>query len=122
MSVDYNPNSILHSVKKIIGLSHDYTPFDDEIILHINSVLHRTTMLAIDDYMSISGPEDEWTDFIPDCSEIESVKTYVGLKVKKIFDPPSSSSVMQALNDTLGELEFMIYCQTNPSKGDITYE
>lgn len=103
--------SILTSTKKILGLAEDYTAFDLDVITHINSAFSTLTQLGV-------GPvegfiiEDEtavWSDFIPDNDlQYNSVKTYVYLRVRMLFDPPSTSFVIAALNEQIKELEWRL--------------
>lgn len=103
--------SILTSIKKLLGMTEDYTHFDSDIIIHINSVFTILKRLGV-------GPvngfriEDEsavWTDFISeDYTDFDSVKTYVYQKVKLIFDPPSSSAHMEALKESIREFEWSL--------------
>ena len=104
-------DSILNTVKKSCGISEDYDVFDADIIMHINSVFMILYQMGV-------GPstafriEDEtaaWTDFIPEEEEnFESVKTYVGMKVRLMFDPPSSSSHMECIKQLVSELEWRL--------------
>lgn len=102
--------SILDSIKKLLGISAECTSFDTDIILHINSVLAVLNQLG-------AGPEEgffifdssaKWSDVIDDNSRLNLVKSYVYGKVKLLFDPPASSSVLGALERTISELEWRI--------------
>ena len=104
-------SSILLSIKKAIGAAPDYTPFDVDIIMHINTQLANLYQLGLNAARSIviNGPDQLWTDLIPaDDSRLHFVKTYVYAKVKMIFDPPTSTAQMQALKDAAAEAEFRI--------------
>ena len=104
-------SSILLSIKKAIGASPDYTPFDVDIIMHINSQLANLYQIGLNAAKSIvvDGPDQLWTDLIPaGDSRLQFVKTYVYAKVKMIFDPPTSTAQMQALKDAAAESEFRI--------------
>lgn len=104
-------SSILLSVKKAIGAAPDYTPFDVDIIMHINSQLANLYQIGLDAAKSVvvNGPDQLWTDLIPASdSRLQFVKTYVYAKVKMIFDPPTSTAQMQALKDAAAESEFRI--------------
>lgn len=103
-------DSILTSIKKLLGISEDYTQFDDDIIMHINTVFLNLTQLGV-------GPEEgflieddvaEWEDFIEDNAQLQAVKSYVYLKVKLLFDPPLSSSVIESMNRMIAELEWRL--------------
>lgn len=103
--------SILTSIKKVLGIQEDYNHFDDVLILHINSVFSILTQLGVgpDKGFSIEDKSDEWEDFLPgNPAKLEMIKTYMGLKVRLIFDPPQSSFVTDALNRQISELEWRI--------------
>ena len=105
--------SILTSVKKLLGLAEDYTAFDLDILTHINSVFSILNQLGV-------GPEDGfmiedkialWSDFLPDDPRLNNVKTYMFLRVRLLFDPPNTSFVGAALAEQLRELEWRINVQ-----------
>lgn len=102
--------SILNSVKKVLGLADDYTAFDDDVIMHINSALSTLTQLGIGPttgYM-IDDAGPAWANFIGDDNQLNMVKTYVCLKVRLVFDPPTTSYVLTAMQDQIRELEWRI--------------
>lgn len=121
-------SSILLSIKKAIGAAPDYTPFDVDIIMHINSQLANLYQIGLDAAKSVvvDGPDQFWTDLIPaGDSRLQFVKTYIYAKVKMIFDPPTSTAQMQALKDAAAESEFRIsvavdkpYDDLNPADPD----
>lgn len=101
-------DSILNSVKKMLGIEADDTSFDEELILHINSVLGFCFQLGVgptDEPFVITGASEIWSDFVPD-DQIVSVKTYVFIKVKLIFDPPATSFVLSSYQDLAREFEW----------------
>lgn len=111
-----NRNSILLSVKKMLGIEPDYTYFDDDLIFHINSVFSILTQMGAgpkEGYM-ISGVSESWTDFMPDTGKIQFVKTYLNLKVKMIFDPPTNSTILSAYERQIAELEWRISTTFDP--------
>lgn len=115
-----NPDSILSSVKKLLGIADDYTNFDTDITMHINTVLALLTQLGVGPatgYM-ITDSSDEWTDFVGDDPRLKMVQSYVYLKVKLMFDPPTSSAVMESMNRLTNELEWRINVTVDP--GDST--
>lgn len=107
--------SILTSIKKTLGISEEYIHFDEDLILHINSVLAILTQLGVgpSEGFFIKDSQDEWIDFISEESKLELVKTYVYLKVKLIFDPPLSSAVIESVNRMISELEWRIQVTTD---------
>lgn len=102
--------SILTSIKKLLGIAEEYTHFDADLIMHINSVLSILTQIGVGpaEGFSIEDDTDVWTDFIQDNKRLESVKSYTYMKVKLMFDPPLSSAVMESYNRTISELEWRI--------------
>ncbi len=104
--------SILDSIKKLLGISDEYTQFDNDIIMHINTVFMNLTQLGVgpEEGFFIEDNSATWTDFVDLKNEIQlnAVKTYVYLKVKLLFDPPLSSSVVQSMNNMISELEWRL--------------
>lgn len=104
-------DSILQSIKKLLGITADYNQFDTDIIIHINSVFSILKQLGVgpENGFSISGEYDVWSDFISkENTQLQDVITYVYLKVKLIFDPPLSASVIDSIKQTIGELEWRL--------------
>lgn len=108
-------DSILTSVKKMLGIAADYTHFDADIIMHINSVFMILHQLGVGptDGFSISSDVETWDEFTNDNLAIESVKSYMYLKVSMLFDPPTSSTVMDARNRLASELEWRLNVAAN---------
>lgn len=102
--------SILTSVKKLLGITEDCTDFDSDIILHINTVFAILTQMGVgpEEGFSIEDKSKKWEEFISNKLYFESVKTYVFLKVKLLFDPPLSTAVMESINRMIGELEWRL--------------
>ena len=112
--------SILTSIKKMLGITEEYTVFDTDIIIHINSVFMVLTQLGVgpSEGFRIEDKDDLWSDFIADNKQIESVKSYMFMKVKLLFDPPLSSVVMECYNRTISELEFRLNVSNNTTVSD----
>lgn len=102
--------SILTSIKKLLGIEEEYIQFDDDIIMHINSVFLNLTQLGVGpvDGFFIEDDTATWDDFIGDDTQLQAVKTYMYLKVKLLFDPPLSSSVIESINRMISELEWRL--------------
>lgn len=81
--------SILTSIKKMLGITEEYEHFDSDLIMHINSVFMILNQIGVGSSrgFSIKGEDEIWTDFIPDDSRLELVKSYMHLKVKLLFRP-----------------------------------
>lgn len=110
--------SILTSIKKVLGIYEEDTSFDVDIIMHINTVFMILRQMGIGPSkgFSISGKYEVWNDFLSDNTLLESVKTYIALKVRLIFDPPASSTIVEAMNRTITELEWRLNVQVDYSK------
>lgn len=102
--------SILTSIKKLLGISEDYTQFDNDLIMHINTVFLNLAQLGVgpEEGFSIQNENDAWSDFIDNNTQLQAVKSYMYLKVKLLFDPPLSSSVIESMNRMIAELEFRL--------------
>ena len=100
--------SILTSIKKLLGITEEYTHFDADIIMHINSVFMILMQYGIGpaNGFSIAGDSEVWSDFLSDATWLESVKSYVYLKVKLIFDPPQSGTVIGSIENLINEFEW----------------
>lgn len=103
--------SILTSIKKLLGIAEEYTHFDEDLIMHINSVLTILTQMGVGPSTGyiITSKDDTWDEFIDNKIYLEAVKTYIHLKVKLVFDPPLSSAVTEAMNKMITELEWRLY-------------
>lgn len=103
-------DSILTSVKKMLGIAEEYTHFDADLITHINSVFMILAQLGVgpSEGFFIEDDTATWDEFIQDKKEINSVKSYVGLKVRLLFDPPTSSSQIDNANKLINELEWRL--------------
>lgn len=104
----YKTESILVSVKKAVGIFELDESFDVDLLMHINSVFSILVQIGIGpaNGFSISGNRQVWSDFIADDVKLNLVRSYMFLKVKMLFDPPSSSAVMEAMKATANEYEW----------------
>ena len=102
--------SILTSIKKLLGITEEYTQFDVDIMMHINSAFSVLHQLGVgpDDGFRISGKDDTWDQFLQDQKKLELAKTYIYLKVKILFDPPLSSAVMDCINREISQYEWRL--------------
>lgn len=104
--------SILVSIKKLLGIQEEYDVFDPDLIIHINSVFSTLTQLNIGPKEGFYIEDDSatWEDY-DTSSSVNFVKTYIFLKVKLLFDPPSSNAVLESMNRTISEIEFRLYVE-----------
>lgn len=103
--------SILTSIKKLLGIAEDYEHFDSDIIMHINSVFMTLTQLGVgpSEGFYIEDEEALWVDFIPDLTKLQAVKTYMYLKVRLLFDPSSlGSATLAAYERQIQEYEWRL--------------
>jgi hypothetical protein len=102
--------SILNSVKKNLGLAPGYTAFDADVIMYINSVFSTLNQLGIgpDDGYMIEDDTAEWDTFLGNDPKLNNVKVYVYLCVRLLFDPPTMSYLVTALEKQKEELEWRI--------------
>lgn len=108
--------SILTSVKKQCGLEADYEHFDPEIITHINSVFMTLNQIGVGpaEGFVVEDEEQTWGDFLGDRTNLQkltAVRTYVGLKVRLIFDPPASSALLESMKRLADEYEWRLNVQ-----------
>ncbi len=101
-------NSILTSIKKMLGPAEEYEHFDADLIIHINSAFSILTQLGIGPKggFVIHDKSALWTDFLKDETKLELVKSYVYMKVKLIFDPPASSAALASMERMVTEFEW----------------
>lgn len=111
--------SILLSVKKMLGLDKDYDVFDPELIIHINTVFGTLHQLGVgpEDQFRITGDSDLWSDFTTEGEQTDEVKSYIYLRVRLLFDPPSSSFVLSSFKEQLQELEWRLNVKADEIKG-----
>lgn len=111
--------SILTSIKKLLGISEEYRHFDKDIIMHINSVFLILNQLGVGpkDVFFIDDDSSEWVEFIPDGSNLELVKSYMYLRVRLLFDPPISSAAMESVNRMISEFEWRLNVAVETEEG-----
>ena len=106
--------SILNSIKKLIGPSAQYDIFDNDLIMHINSAFFTLHQLGLtEEPFVISGPDETWDEFHAD-TDVEAGKTYVYLKTWMYFDPPTNSALISAINEQIKELEWRLNVAVDP--------
>lgn len=107
--------SILTSIKKLLGIQEEYTIFDQDLIMHINTVFAALNQLNIGpkEGFMIESANESWENYITSCNLL-MVKTYVYLRVRLLFDPPTSSALLESINRTIAELEFRLYVEGDP--------
>ena len=103
-------DSILTSIKKLLGIPEEYEQFDADITMHINSVFMILNQIGVGpkDGFSIKDKTTTWNEFVAESDNLEAVRSYVYMKVRLIFDPPLSSAVTDAINRNISELEWRL--------------
>lgn len=109
--------SILESIKKLIGIDKDYGAFDIDLIIAINGVFTVLNQLGVgpEKEFAITGPDETWLDFFGVTNAINLVKPYMYLKCKLIFDPPSTGVLHEAIERQISEFEWRIMIQADPA-------
>lgn len=109
-------DSILTSIKKLLGIEEGYEHFDADIIIGINSAIMALTQLGVGPSAGfmITSKIEAWSDFIGDRIDLQAVKSYVYLKTKLIFDPPTNSFMNDAIDRQLKEFEWRLNIQADP--------
>lgn len=109
--------SILTSIKKMLGIAADYTDFDMDVTININSALSALQQLGVgpaEGFMIMdAGPT--WDDLLFGDYRLNLVKNYIFLKTRIIFDPPNTSYWMDSMKEQIRELEFRIVVATEPA-------
>ena len=108
--------NILDSIKKLLGIDEADLNFDQELIMHINSVFMVLNQLGVGPVggFKISSNEEVWTDFVSTRLDLESVKSYIYLKVRLLFDPPQNSFLVGAIEKQIEENEWRLQVQVEP--------
>lgn len=102
--------SILNSVKKVIGIDKDYEAFDIDILMHINTAFFTLMQLGVgpDEGFRIEDADTTWTEYLGSDLNLEAVKSYVFVRVRLLFDRPETSYGIQALERQVNELEWRL--------------
>ena len=105
-------DSILTSIKKLLGITEDYTHFDHDLVMHINGVLMVLNQLGVgvSEGFVISDKSATWLDFVSEDykTQIGMLQIYVYMKVRLVFDPPQSSAAMKAMEELIKEYEWRL--------------
>lgn len=102
--------SILTSIKKMLGIDSEYEQFDPDIIMHINSVFMDLSQLGVGSSVGFTIEDDTstWMEFMSERDNLQAVKSYMYLRVKLLFDPPSSSAVLEAMKQEISKWEWRL--------------
>lgn len=111
-------DNILLSVKQALGgLTEEYTVFDGQICMFIKGVFEKLDQIGVEpDSDFVFKPTSKWSQYLTEGKLLESAKTYMALNVKLLFDPPSNSSVMEAIKEQMNELEWRMQTMVESRK------
>lgn len=115
--------SILTSIKKLLGITAEYKHFDADIVMHINTVFSILCQLGVgpDTPFIVVDEDQTWGEFIPnDAAEIAAVKSYMYQRVRLLFDPPVTSFNLDAVKNTISELEWRMSAMVTSATTDDT--
>lgn len=109
-------DSILTTIKKMLGITEEYTQFDTDIIVHINTIISALTQIGVGPTTGfiVVDKTNKWTDWLATVTDLESVKTYIYLRVRLLFDPPTNSAVTKSHEQIIKELEWRLLTLTDP--------
>ena len=112
--------SILNTIKKMLGIEVDYEAFDIDLIVNINMVFNILNQLGVGPAagFTITSETETWNDYMEDSPKLQMVKTYIYLKVKQVFDPNQNSGITQAFDAQIKELEWRLNVQVDPGEND----
>ena len=111
-------NSILTSIKKLLGITESCTDFDTDIIMHINTVLMTLSQLGVGtEGFQIEDKNAVWSEFIKS-DKLAATKSYVYLRVKLLFDPPLNSAIVEAIKESIRELEWRLNVRVESESDD----
>lgn len=117
-----NNDSILTSIKKLMGLTEEYDAFDQDILILINSVLFELEQIGVKakDGFVLSDKTSVWSDYSDDDRLLNALKPYIYMKTKLTFDPPTSSGALDSMNRIIDRFEWRInlYADTGGSVND----
>lgn len=112
--------SILKTIKQLIGCPDDFEQFDLDLAIHINSAFAALTQLGVGpkEGYRITSPDNVWSEFEEDTQKSSLIKDYVYIKTRLLFDPPTSSALMDSLKEQLKEMEWRLYIMYYPVSED----
>lgn len=110
-------DSILMSIKRMLGVPEEYDHFDPVLINHINTVFMILTQMGVGppEGFTIQDADPTWSDFVSEEDDLEGVKTFMHHRVQLLFDPPSNSTLIGATKETVKELEWRLYITAESS-------
>lgn len=110
MTAPEDKDSILQSIKKVLGISSEYDAYDIDVIMHVNSVFSTLYQLGlgVEDQFSIEDANATWDDMFSGYKAVATIKTYIGMRVKQIFDPFQTGFATDSYDRQIKEMEWRI--------------
>jgi len=107
-------DSILYTIKVALGVEPDYTGFDTDILMGINTSIMSLMQLGIgpEEGLIVEGSEEEWDELLTNEINVSAAKSYITLKTRLLFDPPASSFVIESIKKQIEEIEWRLVVQT----------
>lgn len=114
--------SILTSIKKLLGIPEEYEAYDPDIIIHINTFLTRLYQVGVGvPNFFIVDKTATWDQFLVDEAKYQQAKTYVYLRVRMLFDPPQSGAASEAFKENINELEWLLFVDADPPLTEVAW-
>lgn len=106
-------DSILVSIKKMLGIDKDYDAFDVDVLININTIMSVLYQLGVDSAKDfrVNGIDESWSDLSDDPILLDLIKDYIYLRVRILFDPPNNSFLLSSISDQIKEFEWRINIQ-----------
>lgn len=113
-------DSILRQTKKVLGLGEDYTVFDSDVMMHINTAFTTLQQLGVGppEGFMITDDATTWDNYTDLDTNLNSVKSYIFLRVKLLFDPPATSFAIEALRSQITEFEWRLNVHAEGATND----
>lgn len=110
-------DSILMTIRKLVCGNANADHFDTDLLVHINTCFSILNQLGVgpENGFVVTDETQSWSSYIADNRVLNMVKTYVTLKIKVVFDPPLTSSVLEAMNKQISELEWRLNVAVDPA-------
>lgn len=108
--------SILKTIRKKVGLTMEDDSFDEDLLVDINSCCSYLSQIGVTtfDHFVVDSVDQTWDDCIPDIAHLEDIKTFIWIRVKLAFDPPTNSFLVENLKEQLREAEWRINVAVDP--------
>lgn len=115
-------DSILKSTKSVLGISESFTAYDTDVITHINSTFSHMNQLGVGPLagVAIDGDEKKWSELALPVNQLGLVRTYMYLKVRMLFDPPTTSYLLDAMKEQIQEHEWRLCAMASTTEEEVS--